>query len=87
MRIRVRYPRQQCFVEFAQHVVKTQGSEWKKHVKAFTGDFCLLLLQDDLSELKRKALTLLADFLQTCQKLKQLLDLDLTGLNLAVCHG
>ena len=83
--MRIRYSRQQCFVEFAQHVVETRGSEWKKRVKAFTGDFCLLLLEDDLSDLERKALHLLADFLQTCQKLEQLLDLDLAGkvLNLA----
>ena len=83
--MRIRYSRQQCFVEFAQHVVETRGSEWKKRVKAFTGDFCLLLLEDDLSDLERKALHLLADFLQTCQKLEQLSDLDLTGkvLNLA----
>ena len=83
--MRIRYSRQKCFVEFAQHVVETRGSEWKKRVKAFTGDFCLLLLEDDLSDLERKALHLLADFLQTCQKLEQLSDLDLTGkvLNLA----
>lgn len=78
--MRIRYSRQQCFVEFAQHIVETRGSEWKKRVKAFTGDFCLLLLEDDLSELERKALTLLSDFLQTCQKLEQLSDLDLIGL-------
>ena len=77
--MRIRYSRQQCFVEFAQHVVETRGSEWKKRVKAFTGDFCLLLLEDDLNDLERKALHLLADFLQTCQKLEQLSDLDLTG--------
>ena len=77
--MRIRYSRQQCFVEFAQHVVETRGSEWKKRVKAFTGDFCLLLQEDDLSDLERKALHLLADFLQTCQKLEQLSDLDLTG--------
>ena len=77
--MRIRYSRQQCFVEFAQHVVETRGSEWKKRVKAFTGDFCLLLLEDDLSDLERKALHLLADFLETCQKLEQLSDLDLTG--------
>ena len=77
--MRIRYSRQQCFVEFAQHVVETRGSEWKKRVKAFSGDFCLLLLEDDLSDLERKALHLLAGFLQTCQKLEQLSDLDLTG--------
>jgi hypothetical protein len=77
--MRIRYSRQQRFVEFAQHVVEPRGSEWKKRVKAFTGDFCLLLLEDDLSDLERKALHLLADFLQTCQKLEQLSDLDLTG--------
>ena len=83
--MRIRYSRQQCSLEFAQHVVETRGSEWKKRVKAFTGDFCLLLLEDDLSELERRALHLLADFLQTCEKLEQLSDLDLTGkvLNLA----
>lgn len=83
--MRIRYSRQECFVEFAQHVVQTRGSEWKKRVKAFTGDFCLLLLEDDLSGLERKALHLLADFLQTCQKLEQLSDLEVTGkvLNLA----
>lgn len=83
--MRIRYSRQQCFIEFAQHVVENRGSEWKKRVKAFTGDFCLLLLEDDLSDLERKALHLLVDFLQTCQKLEQLSDLDLTGkvLNLA----
>lgn len=77
--MRIRYSRQQCFLEFAQHVVETRGSEWKKRVKAFTGDFCLLLLEDDLSDLERRALHLLADFLQTCEKLEQLSDLDLTG--------
>lgn len=83
--MRIRYSRQQCFLEFAQHVVETRGSEWKKRVKAFTGDFSLLLLEDDLSDLERRALHLLADFLQTCQKLEQLSDLDLTSkvLNLA----
>jgi hypothetical protein len=83
--MRIRYSRQQCFLEFAQHVVETRGSEWKKRVKSFTGDFCLLLREDDLSDLERKALHLLADFLQTCEKLEQLSDLDLTGkvLNLA----
>ena len=77
--MRIRYSRQQCFLEFAQHVVETRGSEWKKRIKAFTGDFCLLFLEDDLSDLERRALHLLADFLQTCQKLEQLSDLDLTG--------
>ena len=83
--MRIRYSRQQCSLEFAEHVVETRGSEWKKRVKTFTGDFCLLLLEDDLSDLERRALHLLADFLQTCQKLEQLSDLDLTGkiLNLA----
>ena len=83
--MRIRYSRQQCFLEFAQHVVETRGSEWKKRVKAFTGDFCLLLLEDDLSDLERRALHLLADFLQTCRKLEQPSDLDFTGkvLNLA----
>ena len=76
--MRIRYSRQQCFLEFAQHVVETRGSEWKKRLKAFTGDFRLLLLEDDLSDLERRALHLLADFLQTCQKLEQLSDLDLS---------
>ena len=77
--MRIRFSRQQCFVEFAQHVVENRGSEWKKRVKAFTGDFGLLLLENDLSDLERKALHLLADFLQTCQKLEQLSVLDLPG--------
>ena len=77
--MRIRFSRQQCFVEFAQHVVESRGSEWKKRVKNFTGDFGLLLLEDDLSDLERKALHLLADFLQTCQKLEQLAVLDLSG--------
>ena len=77
--MRVRFSRQRCFLEFAQHVVETRGSEWKKRVKPFTGDFELLLLEDDLSDLERKALHLLSDFLQTCQKLEQHSALDLTG--------
>ena len=68
--MRIRYSRQQCLVEFSQHVVGSRGSEWKKRVKACTGDLGLLFLEDDLSNLERKALHLLADFLQTCQKLE-----------------
>jgi len=77
--MRIRFSRQQCFLEFAQHVVETWGSEWKKRVKAFTGDFSLLLLEDDLSDLERKAIHLLTDFLQTCRKLEQLSALDMDG--------
>ena len=76
--MRVRFSRQQCFLEFSQHVVETRGSEWKKRVKPFTGDFGLLL-EDNLSELERKALHLLADFLKTCESLEQLSALDLSG--------
>lgn len=77
--MRIRFSRQQCSLEFAQHVVETRGSEWKKRVKSITGDFGLLLLGDDLSDLERRALHLLTDFLRTCQKLEQLSALDLTG--------
>ena len=77
--MRIRFSRQQCFLEFAQHIVETRGSEWKKRVKAFTGDFGLLLLEDDLSDLERKAIHLLTGFLQTCQKLEELSVLDMTG--------
>jgi hypothetical protein len=77
--MRIRFSRQQCFVEFAQHVVENRGSEWKKRVKTFTGDFGLLLLEDDLSDLERKALHLLANFLQICKQLEQLAILDLSG--------
>ncbi|KAF8809558.1 kinase-like protein [Phlegmacium glaucopus] len=76
--MRIRFSRQQCSLEFAQHVVETRGSEWKKRTKAFTGDFTLLL-EDDLSDLERKAIHLLANFLQTCQQLEQLSALDITG--------
>ncbi|KAF9483502.1 hypothetical protein BDN70DRAFT_929196 [Pholiota conissans] len=69
--LRILYSRQRHSLELAQRFIGEQGTEWKKELKTCidSSDISKILLLGDTSIQARKGLSILLDFLKTCDQL------------------
>lgn len=70
--MRIQYSRQQHHLEMAQKLTGDRGTEWKKECRTCldSSDISRILLLNDTNQLARKGLTVLLDFLKTCDQLE-----------------
>jgi hypothetical protein len=70
--MRIQYSRQQHHLELAQKLTGDRGTEWKKEYRTCldSSDISRILLLKDTDQLARKGLTVLLDFLKTCDQLE-----------------